>query len=77
MFTSIYCLNQIFNLSQSLIYFSNNSLILSVETKVKYLFRFFSSMYPFASPIIGYKVFYCDISNIINTNNFAWFLVYF
>ena len=43
--------------SQSFVYFSNTSLFLSVETKVKYLSPFFSSMYPSALLIIRYKGF--------------------
>ena len=43
--------------SQSSPYFSNTSLFLSVESKTKYLFQFFSSMCPSALPTIKYQGF--------------------
>ena len=41
--------------SQSFVNFSNTFLLLSVEVKTKYLFTFFSLIYPPALPMIGYS----------------------
>ena len=68
--------------SWSSVYFVSNSLLLSVEAKIKYLFLFFSPVYPSALPIIKCKGFtllilkiikflYYHISNVININIFV------
>ena len=47
--------------SQSSGYLFNTSLFSSVESKTKYLFPLFSSIYPITSPIIRYKGFILEI----------------
>ena len=60
-------LSRLLILSQSSVYFSNTSLFLSAEAKTKYLFPFFSSMYPSTSPTKKIQKTYTMNIHIIKT----------
>ena len=85
-FTTIYCFDLVFNAIPNIcIFFSEHLFSLTELLKVKYLFPFFSSIYPLAWFTIKYKGFTLQISSqsikklskVVNINPFAVRLVYF
>ena len=88
-FTTIYCFDFFLIPSQTFAHFLSKSLFSWTESsKIKYLFQFFSSIYPLAWLIGKYKgftlniftitnSFNCNVSNIVSISAFVMFFVDF